>query len=353
MGRLVSILVIIVATILLIFNIYRQQAPEDVQKDSKTNGNLEVHIEDVQFVQVENGPSYNPENEEGTVKIELKIKNKTSNTLPVRPEFDIVLYDDDKQIDALQNVSDPLTRNQLYQSSSILAGKQKSFIAFFTVAFDTTYDMHISPKANYGNEEVDDVTIPLDVSEYEETYEQINEPVEVLQAYVDAVYFQEDVDVDLEGEMDVDIKALQAEAKSDLLQLITFRRSEKLPDKIADRFYQTYINMLKKEGEVNSSIISYNENNARMRLTYRLPDYSKILTDMSEVRLTLREEKQITELKNADEDTWKEIDELIEEVQMGSGQIEVDLIKKDDKWMFDSNYSDGEKRIKRIFGKGY
>lgn len=351
MGRVISVLVIIFASAMLIINFYRQQAPEDVQKDSETNGNLEVHMEDAQFVQVKNGPSYNPEKEEGILKVELKIKNNTSNTLQVRPESDIVLYDGDKQIDALQNVSDPFLNREVYSSSSLIAGKQKSFIVLFAVTFDTAYEMHISPKANYGNEEVDDVTIPLDVRDYMDTYEQINEPVEALQAYVDAVYFQEDIDV--EEKMDVHIETLQAEAKSDFLSFITFRRSEKLPDKIADRFYDTYINTLKKEGEVNGTIIAYNENNASVQLEYRLPSYSKLLTDMSEVRLTAREEKNISELKNADEATWKEIDELIEGVQMESGQIEVYLMKKDGKWEFHPNYSDGEKQIKRIFGKGY
>src|SRR5699024_12032951 len=146
-------------------------------------------VEDGSFILSSKNDEFDPEGDTGTIKLNVAVKNKTDSSINIFPENDMQLFDREKQKDAV-SIVDAYIELEVPSNKSIGADKKKTFSVLIEVERDKEYELNIEPLLMSG-EEVESVTFSVDMSEFEDTYEVLQEPVDALTAYIDTIYFDE------------------------------------------------------------------------------------------------------------------------------------------------------------------
>src|SRR5690625_1724746 len=188
---------------------------DDANASSTKGDSLEVSIEDASYVLSGNdsGESIGDEADGGLLQIDLVIKNTSDTSIDVYPEMHMQLYDeDDNQIDPSQEYNNALDIGSSSTNNSIGSGKQKTVSVLFNVVKDTEYEINIAPMTADYEIELEDIIVPVDTREYNDSIKVLQDPSKAMESYVVTIYLSNKHN-DFEKLDSADQKTLQNEAK--------------------------------------------------------------------------------------------------------------------------------------------
>ncbi|MEJ8776713.1 DUF5105 domain-containing protein [Pseudogracilibacillus sp. ICA-222130] len=342
--------VLLAIVMLLVFTAC--SAGEDKEADSTRKSKvLEATVEDGAFILSSTNDEFDPEGDTGTIKLNVAVKNITDRSMNLFPEKDMQLFDGDEQIDAV-SIFDASIELDVPSNTSIGANKKKTFSVLFEVERNKEYELHIEPLLMSG-EGVESVTFPVDMSEFDDTYEVLQEPVDVLTAYLDTIYFDEK-DEKLEEMMQVDVEKQLKEAEKEFTQFLDDATFKDISDKQTAKLYETYVETLKDKGEYHIQLKGNSGEHAVVELQYKGISAVDVGDEFSNVRKDYLEKSANYDRKKADEYAISQLDKIIRDTDSTEGRdnLEIRMVKKDEKWTFESGYSDAAKELNRIFAGG-
>src|SRR5699024_9925092 len=361
-----SISVVLAIVMLLIFTAC--SAGEDKKADSSGKSKvLEATVEDGAFILSSKNDEFDPEGDTGTIKLNVAVKNKTDSSINIFPENDMQLFDGEEQIDAV-SIFDASIELEVPSNTSIGADKKKTFSVLFEVERDKEYELNIEPLLMSG-EEVEPVTFSVDMSEFEDTYEVLQEPVDALTAYIDTIYFDEkddkleemmQVDVEeqlkddekeftqflddaifneityemnqevvdaltyyidtiyydekddkLEEMMQVDVEEQLKDAEKEFTQFLDDATFKEISSKQAAKLYDTYVETLKDKGEFHIQLKGNSGEKAVVEMEYIGISAMDVGDEFSNVRKDYLEKSADYNTKKADEYAISKLDKII------------------------------------------
>lgn len=345
-----SISVFLAIVMLLIFTAC--SAGEDKKADSSGKSKvLEATVEDGTFILSSKNDEFDPEGDTGTIQLNVAVKNKTDSSINIFPENDMQLFDGEEQIDAV-SIFDASIELEVPSNTSIGADKKKTFSVLFEVERDKEYELSIEPNLMSG-EEVEPVTLSVDMSEFEDTYEVLQEPVDALTAYIDTIYFDEKDDK-LEEMMQVDVEEQLKDAEKEFTQFLDDATFKEISSKQAAKLYDTYVETLKDKGEFHIQLKGNSGEKAVVEMEYIGISAVDVGNEFSNVRKDFLEKSAAYDTKKADEYAISKLDKIISGVDATESRnnLEIRMVKKDGKWAFESGYLDAAKELNKIFAGG-
>lgn len=326
------------------------------EEDAKSKGKtklIEASIEEGKFILPTNEGEYDPDGNTGIVILEINIQNKSKESIDIFPEQNMALYDDDDvQIDP-KSIIDSSLDIDIMMNTSVGGDKQKTFPVAFEVERDKVYDMSISPLSANPEHDTEEVTLEVDMNEYSETYDALNEPAEVLQAFIETVYFaQENDDIDELVDLDIDEQIDKArKGYVDFLEDATFTD---VPGKVASKFYDDFIDALNENGNVDVKLKGSSGEKATLEVHYSA--FSAIdLGDMfRDYRKKYLDKSDSYDTDAADEHALSKLDDMFKNLKVKESRnpLEINMSKEDGKWSFESNYGDPIKEMRETFAEG-
>src|SRR5699024_10078751 len=123
----------------------------------------------------------------------------------------------------------------------------------FEVERNKEYELNIEPML-VSDSEVEPVTFDINMADYEETYEVLEEPADALTAYVQTIYFDEE-DENLEKLMEVDVEELEKSAEKGFLSFLRDATFADISGKQAAKLFDSYKEALKDKGSFTVELL--------------------------------------------------------------------------------------------------
>lgn len=341
---------IIISLLLSVIFLVACNGEKTSSKPKGKNKVIEASIEDARFIVTSNTDSFDPEGNTGLIMINLNVKNKTKNSLDIFPEQNIVLFDDDIQIDAI-SVHDMSLDLDFLMNSSVGAEKQKIFPVAFEVERDKTYQIQIEPMTLDMDAEA--VTLDIDMNDYSETYDGLNEPAEVLQSFIETVYFAKEQE-GLEELVNIDIEEQIEEAKKGYVKFLEDISFTDVPSKVAKNFYDDFINALNDKAEVDVKLKGNSGDKAVVEINYEMFSSLDLSDSFRDHRQKFLDQSKTFDVDGADEHAFSKLDIIFKEAKTreNSYPVEIYMSKQDGKWTLESKFSDPLKDLRDIFAEG-
>lgn len=316
---------------------------EEAESAGKSKA-IEASIEDASYFIAEMDEGSASDEDTGLLAVEMKVKNLTDSGLDVFPSRSFKLYDGDQEIDANSDATYELGS----ETGSIGAKKSKNLKVAFTVEKDKKYDLAIRTMSAKGEEE--EVKLKLDTSEYNQSFEKLEDPAKALTAYIETIYLDKE-NADYEKLVTADKAVLQDDAKKLFKEGLDRVFYDGVPDKEIDKFYSGFQSALSEKAELNTETVSNIGDKAVVNLEYTaLP-----LNDMSDMVRDYQEEyrdKNGYDNDKANAYAMSKFDAMINKLEPKSGSdYKIKMIQKDGKWTIDSSDYNSESLVE-TFAKG-
>lgn len=313
---------------------------------------IEATIEDASFILSTKDGEYDPESNHATVKIDVNIKNKTKDSIDIMPQTDIYLYDGDDQIDADTTFDSSLDMSYT-TNTSIGAEKKKTFSVIFNVERDKEYELNIEPRMFDIEQVAEPVTLKVDMSDYNASYENLNEPVEAMQAYIETIYLDE-AHENLNELMNIDEDELMKEARKGFVRFLKDATNVDVSKKEHAKYYNVFKKAWENQGEFDVKLKGNSGEKALVEITYAGISSMNVSEGYSEERRQFLEKAQTFNPEEADEYALSKLDSIIIQSKVVEGRhpIEIYLVKKDEKWSFENKYGDSAQDLNKIFAEG-
>lgn len=322
--------------------------------DSKSKGSsksIEATVEDGQFIISTRGSEFDLDGNTGVILLNINIKNTSKQSIDIYPEGNMALYDGDTQIDPVSVIDMSLDLDYM-TNTSIGSDKQKVFPVAFEVERDKVYELEISPLSMH--EDLASVTIDVDMNEYSETYDVLNEPVEVLQSYIETVYFGKEND-GLDELIDIDIEDEIDEARKGYVTLLENMSFADVPSKVPAEFYDVFIEELNDKAEFDIQLKGNTGDKAIVEVNYSMFSYMDLGDLFSEHRSNFLDNSTSYDTDAADEHAFSKLDLIFKEAKAKESRypLEIHMSKKDGKWTLEDNFGDPKKELREIFAQGH
>jgi len=329
---------------------------DDETNASPTKGDtLEVSIEDASYILSgkDSGESINGEAEGGLLQIDLLIKNTSDTSIEVYPDMHIQLYDGDHQKDP-SNESNPSLNLGSSSNNNIGSGKQKNVSVLFDVEKDTEYEINIAPMPTDYEIELEDITIPLDTSEYNDSLEALHNPGKALEAYVETIYFGKK-NKSFEELVSADQKGLQNEAKDKFEERLNMDVSIDISDKDIKSYYESFKKANGDKAEFETEVTGNANGKAIVTLDFSAISYEDVYDEMKKYKDEHRDEHDTFDREEEDEYALSNFDSILDELEAKSGnkELEIRMKKDDDKWTIDDSQINSTNDIRKVFAEGY
>lgn len=331
---------------------------DDANASSTKGDSLEVSIEDASYVLSGNdsGESIGDEADGGLLQIDLVIKNTSDTSIDVYPEMHMQLYDeDDNQIDPTQDYNHALDIGSSGTNNSIGSGKQKTVSVLFNVEKDSEYEINIAPMPADYEIELEDIIVPLDTSEYNDSLEVLQDPGKALEAYVETIYFGKK-NKDFEELVSADQKTLQNEAKDkfgERLELDIY--SLDLSDKDIKKYYESFKRANGDNAEIETEVIGNANGKAIVIINYSAIPYDDISKGLKKYKDEQHDKNDLSyDPEGEEEYALSKFDEVLDDVSAKSGnqEIEVHMKQEDGTWAIDDSDFNSTENISRVFAEG-
>lgn len=325
---------------------------KDSEGTTKKGETVEVEIEDASYILSgqSDGDPIGEEEEGGLLLINLQVKNLSDSSINIYPDMDIHLYDGDSQIDSSFQAHQALDLENDF-NDNIGANKQKTMNVMFEVDKDTEYELNISPQPVDFEEEVEDTTITIDTSEYNDSLGALQEPGDALEAYVETIYFDKD-NADYEKYVSADKNDLQEDAENQFAKSLELGLSKDVPSSDVEKYYESFKQAAAEKNEVEATVIGNANNKAIVIFNYSAISYEDIADEIRDYKEKYREKHDDFDPAKEDKYALSKFDAILDKIEAkkGTQELNIEMKKDDGKWMIDD--SDAKKRIMRVFAEG-
>lgn len=316
---------------------------------------MEVSIEDASYVLSgeDDGDSTDEDAEGGLLKIDLQIKNISDSSIDVFPDMHMQLYDGDNQIDPNTDRNYTLDTS-LDTNNTIGADKQKTVSVMFDVEKDKEYEINIDPMSHDVENETEDVNVPLDTSEYNDSLETLQDPGKALVAYIETIYFDKDTK-DYDAYVSADKSGLQEEAVEQFADSMesSFIYMD-ISDKDADKMYASFKEGSAENNEVEAEVLGNINGKALVKLNYSGLAYEDITKGLRDYKEKYSKKNNDFDPEKDEEYAFSKFDAVIDKIKpkKGKRELEVYMKQEDGKWMIDDSEFNSTERLMSIFAEG-
>ncbi|MDM5187354.1 DUF5105 domain-containing protein [Bacillus sp. DX4.1] len=157
-------------------------------KASSSSKNLEIEVENVEYV-LPLGGYTGKISKDKVLKFKVSVKNKGDKTLEISPHV-FALYQDDEKMQKYDKADSDKLR-----LTDLAPGKKISGTLHYDVNKASSYELVYSDEATKEREEeTEKVSFKIDTKEIEKNTKDFNKPAEALKAYINAIYYDKDID---------------------------------------------------------------------------------------------------------------------------------------------------------------
>ncbi|HLR59733.1 MAG TPA: DUF5105 domain-containing protein [Pseudogracilibacillus sp.] len=315
---------------------------------------IEASIEDARYILSDRDggePIDGEEADGGILLIDILIKNVSDASVDVFPEMSMQLYDGDSQMDPVTNVNHALGIER-ESNTSVGVDKQKTMTVMFDVEKDKEYEINILPQSSDYEAEVEDVNIPLDTGEYNESLESLMIPEKALTAYIETIYFDKD-NSDYEKYISADKNSLQDDAQKSFKKMMDMTVSKSISNDDAEKHYESFKQSSAEKDEIEVTVTGNSGEKAIVNVEYEALAYDDITEKMRDYKEDYRDNNDFDPDKE-NEYALKKFDSILDEIDAknGSREIEVEMKQKDGKWAIDDSGLEATKRLNQVFAEG-
>lgn len=342
---------LLMASSLLLFLILLVGCKGEEASSKGKSKSMEVNIEDGRFIIPTDGAEFEPDSDTGTIVLDVNIKNLSKQSIDIFPETDMALYDDDTQIDA-KSIIDVSLDLDFLKNTSVGSDKQKVFPVAFEVEKDKVYELEITPISI--DEDIAPVTLEVDMSEYSESYDTLNEPAEVLESYIEIVFFGKEND-GLDELIDIDIEEQIDDAKDGYVKLLEKMSFADVPSKVASKYYDDFIDALNDKVQVDVQLKGNSGEKAIVEVNYEMLSYMDLGDSFTDHRSKYLEKSSSYDTDAADEHAFSKLDLIFKEAKPRENRypLEIYMSKQDGKWSLDNKFGDPKVKLREVFAEGH
>ncbi|PHA39740.1 DUF5105 domain-containing protein [Bacillus pseudomycoides] len=203
-------------------------------KASSASKNVEIEVENVEYVLPLNGLTGGISKEK-VLKYKVSVKNKGEKKLEISPYL-FTLYQGDEKMKKYDKAD--LDKLRLIE---LEPGKKVSGTLYYEVNKASSYELvYSNEETKKRDEETEKVSFKIDTKEIEKNTKDLNKPAEALKAYINAIYYDKDIDKinKLSGEDSKQFtKNILKEFKKDA--------TSSTNNKISDQEFESYYKKLK------------------------------------------------------------------------------------------------------------
>ncbi|AZB41086.1 DUF5105 domain-containing protein [Bacillus sp. FJAT-42376] len=291
------------------------------------------------------------EKDTGVLMVNFKVKNTSDKSLTISSMDGIKLYKGEEEMSPKKSVYSTDLGLEADMSGSIGANKEKTIPVFFDVEKGEKYEIGISARTE-DYKKTKEVTLKLDTEKYAESLDQMEEPAKALTAYIETIYLDKE-NPDFEKLVSADKQALQEEAKTgfkDGLKLIVYNS---LPEQELVKHYTSYKSVLAQKAELKAEPKAFANDRAVVKLEYSTVPLRDSYDKMSDLEDEYREKTNDYDTKKGQSYAMSKFPAVLNslDVQPGRDPLEIKMMKKDGKWMVDSNDYNTESLVD-VFAKG-
>ncbi|MEW9677765.1 DUF5105 domain-containing protein [Lentibacillus sp. L22] len=320
---------------------------------STSSETIEASIEDASYILSgkDDGVSGDDDQDGGLLKIDLKLKNISDSSINVFPNNDIQLYDGDNQLDPVDDTN-PRVDLKGDTMNEIGVDKQKQMTVLFDVDKDKKYEINISPKSSDYSKETEDVQVPLDTSNYNDSLKSLQDPGKALKAYIETIYFDKENN-DYEKYVSADKDGIQDDAKNQFKDNMETILSKDVSDSKMEEYYDSFKQASAEKDKVETKVIANANDKAYVKVEYSVLSMDDIDKEITEYKSKYREKHDDFDVKKEEKYALSKFDSILDDLEAKSAtqELEIEMVKKDDKWVIDDS-EDANDRLMRVFAKG-
>lgn len=313
---------------------------------------IEATIEDASFVLLTQNGEYDPESNYGMVKIDVNIKNKTKESIDIMPQAAMYLYDGDDQIDAEMTIDTSLDISYT-TNNSIGAEKQKTYSVMFNVERDKEYELNIEPNMLDIEKVAEPIILKVNMSDYNDSYEKLSEPIEALQAYIETIYLGE-AHENLNELMNIDEDEQMKAARKGFARFLKDVTGVDVSQKEHAKYYKVFKKVWRDQGEFDVQLRGNSGEKALVKITYAGVSSTNVSEGYHAERRNFLEKAKTFNGDEADEYALSKLDSIINQSKVIESRraIDIYMVKKDGKWSFDNKYNDSAQDLNKAFAEG-
>ncbi|MGG2061604.1 DUF5105 domain-containing protein [Priestia megaterium] len=319
---------------------------------SAKNKAIEASIDSASYILVDSDEGATSE-EKGLLKVDLKVKNVSKNSISLSDYDGVYLYEGDEQLSPKTGVNSRELGLESSASDKIGAGKQKDLTFVFEVKKDKKYKIGLQPKSSDYDEEIDEVTLTLDTKKYAKSYNKLQDPEKALQAYTEVLYLNKE-NVDYDKYVTADKTAVIEEQKKAFNEELKGAFSNSLTDKAKKDFFNMYKDVLKEKASVKTNVIANANNKAVVEVEYTTLNLSDLYSYVSQLKRAYTEETKDYDTEHSEEFAASHFKDIVNELETkeGSRPLRIFMVKEDGKWTVKPSdlYSDS---LGKTFGSSY
>ncbi|MEX0136678.1 DUF5105 domain-containing protein [Bacillus nitratireducens] len=157
-------------------------------KASADSKNVEIEVENVEYVLPLNGLTGGI-GKEKVLKYKVSVKNKGDEMLEISPYL-FTLYQSDEKMKKYDKAD--LDKLRLVE---LEPGKKVSGTLYYEVDKASSYELvYSNEETKKIDEETEKISFKIDTKEIEKNTKDLNKPAEALKAYINAIYYDKDID---------------------------------------------------------------------------------------------------------------------------------------------------------------
>lgn len=211
---------------------------------------VQITVDDAEYIIYKYDEDMADDNKDQLV-IDLQIENNSEQNISMTPFDHMRLLDGDNELEPDTEAQYELGEKR---TTHIAANQTKQLKVVFYVETDQLYDIAIEHP--FGDEDDDPLLVPLDTDEYVDSFEKLDEPAKALEAYVKAIYLDEE-HPDFERLVAADKEQLQDEAEEIFYKKINRTSSYHFPEQDLIKNYRTYQSRLAEVAEIEAKVRKY------------------------------------------------------------------------------------------------
>lgn len=312
---------------------------QTAKEPTNSNSNLEMSIEKgeivIPFSEYEEISKYEEQDVEEGIILNVKLTNKSSESLHVFAD-DFEFITDDGEFIAN---SDFDTSSSLFTTKQVRPKKEITAKLIFPLEQSKSYKLTYTSKSS---EKDMDITIDVPVDKYDESKKEFDIPVDLNKKFINFVFLNEKED-SLEKDIANNLEDVKEKYLEGLRKSIndTLFYSAKLTDEDTNKIVDLFLKKQKEVSKIDYRLTGYLNDSARVTLKIEAIDMEAIAEAVVEYRTEYMEKNDFDTQKSA-QYALDHINEIFDSAKVSTPKEPVNLLmkKKDGKWTIDtSDYS--------------
>lgn len=315
---------------------------------------IEVAVEDASFVLLgDHGETMDPNGEKNPIAVTLNVKNISDSTVTVSPYSDILVYDGDQQLPLETSFNSKLGFDTI-PNDDIGTGKTKKVTILFSAEKNKQYEISIKPFVLESGNEEKEVIVPIDTTDYVESFDNLDNPAKALVAYIENIYMDKE-NVDYEKLVTADKQALQDKALKRFQDSLdkSFYDIE-ISSEEAAKQYVIYKTAIAQKATLEAITTGNANGKAIVKLEYSSVPLTNLYDKVNDYRKEYLDNTGEYDGKKRDEYAYSKIDTIINSIEPKSGKnsMNIEMIEKDGKWTINLADEYNSQEIVKVFAEG-